>query len=160
MPDALIPEASPWEILIQGTVVYVLVAMILRLIPKRHTGNLSPNDLVAIIIVGSLAADAIVGETHSTIDVLLMIGVVLLWDYLFNVLEFYAPWFRRVAQHTPTLLVHDGEIIRKNMRSEMLTDEELMSNLRKHGVTDVAQVREAILEGDGHISVIKKEPGQ
>ncbi len=157
MVDALLPDTNLWELAVRGTAVYLLVTIVLRLIPKRHTGNVSPNDLIAIIIVGSLAADAIIGDMQSPIDILIM---VLLWDYLFNVLEYHVPWFRRIAQHTPTLLIHNGELIKNNLRSEMLTEQELLANLRKHGVTEISQVRQAVLEGDGHISVIRKDADQ
>lgn len=160
MVDAFLPDTNLWELTARGTVVYLLVTVVLRLIPKRHTGNVSPNDLIAIIIVGSLAADAIIGDMQSPIDILIMVLVVLLWDYLFNVLEYHVPWFRRIAQHTPTLLIHNGELIKNNLRSEMLTEQELLANLRKHGVTKISQVRQAVLEGDGHISVIRKDADQ
>ena len=156
MPDALTLEMSFWEILIRGSAVYIATAAIMRFIPKRHTGNVSPNDLIALVIVGALAADAIIGDASGTLDILLMVAVVLLWDYLFNVLEFYYPRFRRIAQDTPTLLIHNGRILEKNLRREQLTEDELKAELRKHGVDDLAKVTQAILEVDGHISVIER----
>ena len=158
MPSFLVLETPLWEIVLRGSAVYVGLAAVIRLIPKRHTGNVSPNDLIALIIVGTLAADAIVGDAKTMTDVFLMAVVILVWDYLFNLFEFRFPRFRKIAQDSPTLLVHDGTVLKKNLDKEKLTEEELAANLRRQGVEDVSRVRLAILEAEGHISVIRKDP--
>ncbi len=145
------------EILLRGSCVYLVVAMVIRLIPKRQTGNLSPNDLIALIVVGSLAADAIIGDASAMLDIVLMVVVVLLWDYAFNLVEFYCPRFRRIAQDSPTLVIHNGKVLKQNLRKEKLTDEELAASLRKQGVTDITRVRQAVLEVDGEITVIEND---
>lgn len=146
-----------WEMVARAVGVYLAIAVVLRLIPKRHTGNVSPNDLIALIIVGSLAADAIIGDAKGTLDLLVMLLVVLLLDYFFNLLEYHFPRFRRVAQDTPTLLIHNGEILAGSLRKEKITEEELVASLRKCGVADVNRVKQAVLEVDGKISVIEKD---
>jgi uncharacterized membrane protein YcaP (DUF421 family) len=156
MPESLTLEMPLWEIVARASAVYLATAVIMRLIPKRHTGNVSPNDLIALIIVGALAADAILGDAKSTLDILLMVAIILLWDYAFNVLEFYFPRFRQIAQDSPTLLIHNGRLLEKNLRREQLTEEELQASLRKQGIEDIGRVKQAILEVDGHISVIEK----
>lgn len=135
---------------------YLGTSAIMRLIPKRHTGNISPNDLIALVIVGSLAADAIIGDANGTLEILAMVAVVLMWDYLFNVLEFYFARFRRITQDSPTLLIHEGRVLGGNLRKEKLTREELEAALRKRGIEDIERVKHAILEVDGHISVVEK----
>jgi uncharacterized membrane protein YcaP (DUF421 family) len=156
MPDALTLHSSLMEIALRGTAVYLAIAAIMRFIPKRQTGNVSPNDFIALVIVGSLAADAILADASNPLDILLMVAVVLIWDYLFNVLEYRFPWFRRVAQDSPTLLIHNGRVLERNLRQEQLTIEELKASLRKKGIDDLEQVKQAILEVDGEISVIQK----
>ena len=150
-------EMPPWEIVARGTLIYFVLAVVFRVMPKRLTGELVPMDMITLVIVGTLAAYAIMGESKALPDLLLMIGVMLLWDYLFDVIEFYFVKFRRVSEHSPTLLIHNGVILRNNLRKEKLTDDELSANLRKHGFTDMDQVKQAILEADGSISVIGKE---
>jgi uncharacterized membrane protein YcaP (DUF421 family) len=157
MSEIFILETSLGDIIARGTAVYLAVALVLRLMPKRHAGNLSPNDMIALVIIGSLAADAIVGEAKTLPDLLLMALVILLWDYLFNLAEYYFPRFRKIAQDTPTLLIHNGVLLKDNLRKEKLTEQELAANLRKQGVSDIAGVKQAVLEVDGHISVIEKD---
>lgn len=157
MSDVLLPQLPIWEAFLRGTLIYLVLALTMRLIPKRSLGNLSPNDLIALVLVGNLSAYGIVGESASTVDVLLMIVVVLAWNMLFNYLEYYVPRLRRVAQDQPTLLIHNGRVIKENLRKEKLTEQELTAGLRKHGVLSHKHVRVAVLEVDGELSVVEEE---
>lgn len=145
------------EIVLRGTSIFLALALLLRIVPKRNAGHISPNDMLVLILIGAMGADAIVGDTTSRSDILLMIAVVLAWSYLQDLLEFRVPAFRRLMRHPSTALVQDGRILRRNMRREMVTDEELMTVLRKQGIDDLAGVQSACMEADGEISVIKKE---
>ncbi len=155
--DAFRLEMPLWEIVLRSTVVYIGLMAMIRFIPKRHTGELSPIDLFAMIIIGSFAADAILGGSTSILEIAIMTGIVLLLDYGLNLAEFHSARFRKMAQHSPTLLIYDGIIIPKNLHKEKLTHEELMASLRQNGIDEISQVRQAILEMDGRISVIAKE---
>lgn len=103
-------EFSILETIVRGSVFYLAVVLIIRVIPKRETGSISPNDMIGLIIVGNLAGQAIAGEAMAGPDLLLLIAVVLAWSHVFNLLEYYFPRLRGVAQDTPTLLVYDGKI--------------------------------------------------
>src|SRR5690606_20224938 len=120
--EAFALETPLWLIALRGTVVYFAIWLVLRLMPKRSIGNLSANDVIALVIIGSLAADAILGEARSATDLLLMILVVLFWDHLFNLAEFHFPGFRRIAQHAPTLLIYKGVLLKDNLSKEKLTE--------------------------------------
>lgn len=150
-------EAPLWEILARGSAVYLLVAVLLRLLPKRQMGSIAPNDMIALVIVGSLAADAIMGDIKAAADILLLIVVILAWDYLSNLAEYHFPRFRGVAQDSPTLLVYQGVLLRENLRKDKLTEQELAASLRMQGIDEIAQVQQAILEVDGQISVVAKQ---
>lgn len=156
MDQAYLLETPLWEIIARGTAVYFAVTLLLRFIPKRQIGNIAPNDMIALVIVGSLAADAIMGEANSLLDLLLMVLVILAWDYIFNIAEFYVPGFRQMSQDSPTLLIHNGVLLSRNLKKEKLTIAELTAHLRKQGVAELGQVKQAILEVDGQISVIEQ----
>lgn len=151
-------ETPWWEIIARGSAVYVLIAVALRLLPKRQMGSIAPNDMIALVIVGSLAADAITGDISASADIFLLVLVILLCDYLSNLAEFHFPRFRGVAQDSPTLLIYQGMLLPENLRREKLTEQELAASLRIQGIDDIAQVQQAILEVDGKISVITAKP--
>jgi uncharacterized membrane protein YcaP (DUF421 family) len=77
MVSAFMLETPLWEIVARSTMVYFALAVVLRLMPKRQIGNLSPNDMIAVILIGTLAADGIMGEAKTITDLLLMVVVVL-----------------------------------------------------------------------------------
>lgn len=158
MSDLFDFEFSILETIVRGSVFYLAVVLIIRVIPKRETGSISPNDMIGLVIVGNLAGQAIAGEAMSGPDLLLLIAVVLAWSHVFNLIEFHFPRLRGIAQDTPTLLVYDGKIIRANLRQEKLTEQELSANIRKNGISDISMVKQAVLEADGHISVVPKDP--
>ena len=143
-----------WEIVTRATVAYLALVILVRVIPKRNAGHISPNDMLTLIVVGSLATDAIMGGSSSVSDILLMIGLVLGWGYVFDIVEYRVPFFRTLLRDRQTILIDRGRLVRRNMRRELVTEEELMAVLRKEGITDVSSVRSACLEADGEISVI------
>ena len=146
-----------WEIGLRATVVYLVLILLLRVVAKRIAGHLSPNDILTLVVIGGIGTDAILGGSTSVGDTLLLIAIILFWAYILDMLEYRFPAFRRLVRDKETDLIVDGRIIRKNLRSEMVTDQELMAALRERGIDDPAMVRSARLEADGEISVIGKK---
>ena len=146
-----------WEIVIRATVVYFALVVLVRLIPKRKAGHISPNDMLTLIVIGGLATGAITGGSSSVGEILLMVGLIVAWGYVMDMLEYRFPSLRRALRDRQTLLIQDGRFLRGNMRREMITEEELMTVLRKEGIDDPLMVQSACLEADGDISLIKKD---
>jgi len=149
--------ATPlWEIALRATAVYFAVFLLLRLVPKRTTGKFSLADMLVLIVIGSMAKSGIVADSTSVGDIVLMIVLVILWDYVFNALEYNVPFFRFLLRDRQAALIRDGRLLHGNMRREMVTEDELLAVLRKKGVRDISTVRSAYLEADGDISLIQK----
>lgn len=145
-----------WEIAVRATVVYFAVILLVRAIPKRNAGHISPNDLLTLIVIGGIATDSIMGGSTSVGDLLLMILIIAGWGYVFDTVEYRFPALQGLFRD-PDELVDRGRLLRRNMRREMVTEEELMAVLRKEGVEEVCRVRSAALEADGEISVVLAE---
>ena len=106
--------------------------------------------------MGGVAVAAIAKEFMSVPSVLIIIGTVLGWNYLLDWLAYRVPILRPYLREPPTSLVEDGRMLQRNLRREFITEEELMAELRKQGVRDVSEVKEACLEADGSVSVVRK----
>ena len=154
MPEMFELTMPLWEIAARATIVYLAIILVVRVMPKRKTGHISPNDMLTLIVIGGMATDAIMGGSTSIGDILLLIGIVLAWGYVLDLMEFRMPAVSRLLREPETVLVENGQLLRRNMRSEMVTEDELMSVLRKQGISDLSGVRSACLEADGEISVI------
>jgi uncharacterized membrane protein YcaP (DUF421 family) len=152
-----VPGTPILEILIRGSVTYLMLFVTLRLVLKRESGMVGIADLLVVVLIAEAAQGALVPESRSIPDSVLIVLTIIGWNYILNWLGFRFPSLQRFL-HPPALeLVKEGRLHLRNMRHELITEEELMSQLRQQGVEDIAQVKRAFMEGDGHISVITYE---
>jgi len=151
------PALPLHQTLIRATLVYLVVCLLIRLIPKRQAGSISPQDITGAVIVGGLAVAGIADPKAAPADVLLMISVVLTWNFVLDWLADRIPALRHLIREPPTCLIRNGAVVRAALRREMLSEDELMAQLRKQGVDDIRQVRSAHLEADGEVSVVRAD---
>jgi uncharacterized membrane protein YcaP (DUF421 family) len=151
-----VPTVSIFEIVLRGTAVYLSILALLRLF-RREAGTLATTDLIVIVLVADAAQNAMSADYHSITEGLVLVATIFAWNYGLDWLGFRYPWAYRLLHPAPLLLVSEGRVQRRNLRSEMLTMEDLMEQLREQGVDDVRQVKQCFLEADGRLSVLKKE---
>ena len=154
--SVFVPTVSPLEMFFRGTLVYLLLFGVLRLL-RREAGGLGIADVLVIVIIADAAQNAMSSEYKSITEGAILVGTILFWDYALDYVGYRFPRFQRLIRPAPLLLIKDGKLQRKNMREEMITEEELLSQLREQGMESAAGVKQCYLEGDGHISVIKDE---
>ncbi len=134
---------------------YLLLVGLLRFVLKRQAGGIGTTDVLVIVLLAEVAGNGFAAEYKSVVEGTVLVGTILLWSYLFEWASSRFPAIERVL-HPPTLiLIENGRMLRKNMRAELVTAEELMAQLRENGIEDCAQVKRACMEADGMISVIK-----
>lgn len=152
-----VPTTSLVEIFIRGTLVYLLLFFVLRFL-RRETGAIGIADLLVIVIIADAAQNAMAGEYKSITEGAVLVMTIAFWDYTLDWLGYRFPWIQRLLRAAPLPLIKNGRILRRNMRQEMITEEELLSQLRQQGVEKVGDVKKAYLEGDGRFSIILNEP--
>lgn len=155
-----VPDTPLFEIFLRGTVVYLSIFFLLRIALKRQAGTVGIADLLVVVLIADAAQNAMADDYHSVTDGLLLVATIIFWNYALDWLGFRVPAVQRFVHPSPLRLVKDGRMLHRNMEKELITEEELMSLLRRQGVEDLAAVKEAYLEGDGRISVVQKDgPG-
>jgi uncharacterized membrane protein YcaP (DUF421 family) len=152
----LTPGTPLLELVARGSVLYFGILFMTRLMPRRTGGELAMMDLIFVLLIAEAAAHAM-GEYTSVADGVVMIATLMGWNYLINSLSYRVPLIERLVSSPPLQVVRDGELLRRNMRREFLTEEELMSRLREDGISDVKEVKSAHIEGNGKISVVPKK---
>jgi uncharacterized membrane protein YcaP (DUF421 family) len=145
------------EIFLRGTLVYLALFVFLRYVVKREVGTVGIADLLVIVVIADAAQNAMAGDYISITDGLILVGTIIFWNYALDWLSFHSPRLRLVIEPQPMHLVRDGRILRRNLRRALITDQELMSQLRLQGIDDVADVKLACMESDGRISVVERE---
>lgn len=158
--ELFVPDKSPVEIIVRGTIMYLVLFLLFRFSNKRQLGALGISDLLVVVLVAEASNGGLGGDYSSITDGILLIVTLIFWNYFLNWLDFRFPWFRRLYRPPPLPLIENGEVIAENLRREFITYEELASQLRLQGVNDVFQVREAYLEPDGRISVVSDSAQQ
>jgi uncharacterized membrane protein YcaP (DUF421 family) len=127
------------------------------MILKRQMGTLGMTDLLLITLLADASQNAMAGEYTSLADGFVLVCTIIFWNYAFDWLSFKFEWFNRLIEPPSLPLVKNGNMLRKNMRRELITEEELMQQLREQGLDDLSKVKEAYIESDGRISVIQRK---
>jgi uncharacterized membrane protein YcaP (DUF421 family) len=134
---------------------YLILFLLLRVIIRRRMAPLGMTDLLVIVLLADAAQNAMAGEYRTITEGVLLCTTIMLWAHLLDRIAFAVPALRRYIEPPPLLLVHRGRLQRRNMRAEMVTEEELSGQLREQGIERIEEVKAAFLEGDGHLSVIR-----
>jgi uncharacterized membrane protein YcaP (DUF421 family) len=145
------------EIVVRGSAVYWFLFVLFRFAVRREMGSVGVADLLVLVIIADAAQNAMAGEYKSITDGFILIATIVFWNLLLDWASYRFPKIGRFAEPRPLHLINNGRILHRNLAQEMLTEEELMSKLREEGLQDVSQVKDAYMESDGRISVIKRK---
>ncbi len=154
MSDLFLPLNALGGIVLRTGVVYLLVLVGLRLAGKREIGQMTIFDLVVLLLLANAVQNAMVGGDSSLVGGLVAAGLLLLLNGLVARATLRWPRLRRTLVGTPTLLVLHGEILTDHLRREGVSQDDLETALREHGISAIDGVDMAVLEIDGSISVV------
>lgn len=141
----------------KSVAVYLFIILAIRLFGKKELAQLSVVDLVFILLISNSVQNAMVGSDSTLPGGLVAAFSLFVANWLFKWIMRHNPWFSRVVQGDPILLVHQGEVNQKGMATAMMTRDELIRAIHEHGVERISDVDLAILEVDGNISVISDD---
>jgi uncharacterized membrane protein YcaP (DUF421 family) len=143
-----------WEFIVRGLVVYLFLIIILRSTGKRQIGQMSPFDLVLLLVLSNAVQNSMNGGDNSIAAGLILSITLVGINWLTGYITYKSKAAERFIEGSPQVLLHNGKLYEKALADAQLTREELMAALRSEGFSDFNQVRAAILENDGSISVI------
>ena len=145
-----------WEFILRAVVVYVFLLVLLRLTGKRQIGELSPFDLVLLLILSNAVQNSMNAGDNSLVGGLISATVLILLNYGIGQLTFRSRKLEGLIEGRPQLLIHNGQVYQDVLSRNQLTQQELETALRQNGCTEVKEVKLAVLEDNGHISVIPR----
>ena len=149
---------DPVELILRGTLIYWLLFLLFRLVLRRDVGSIAIADILVLVLIADASQNAMSGGYETVADGAVLIGTIAAWNWLFDFLTYRFPAVRRLIQAKPLRLIENGKVLRRNLRKEMITQEELMAALRREGVEQIDQVKLATMESDGEITVVRIEP--
>jgi uncharacterized membrane protein YcaP (DUF421 family) len=145
------------DIAFRTAVIYLVVLGGLRLLGKRETGQMTPLDLVLLLLLANAVQNAMTGPDTSLTGGIVAAATLLTVTVVTKRFGRRRGVVRGWLVGTPRLLIRSGEILRENLDKEGLSVDELHQALREHGVATVREVALAVLELDGSISVLKDD---
>ncbi|HYR90088.1 MAG TPA: YetF domain-containing protein [Terriglobia bacterium] len=144
---------SPFELFLRGTVIYLLIFVVMRLL-RREPGTVGIADLLMVVLIADASQNAMSSEYRSVLDGVVLITTIVFWNYTLDWLTAKSRTVERFTYPDPIPLVLNGRMLEDNMRKQFVTREQLSSMLREHGIDEISKVKAAFLEGSGHLSVI------
>ena len=144
-----------WELVIRGSAMYWFLFLAFRFVMRRDMGSVGIADILLLVIVADAAQNAMAGGYESVSDGMLLIGVLLGWNFALDFLAYRFAPIGRFMEPPSLPLVKNGRMIRRNMRAQFITEKELLTKLRENGVESLGAVKAMFLESDGEVSVIK-----
>lgn len=149
-----------WEFVLRGLLVYGFLLVTLRLTGKRQVGQLAPFDLVLLLVLSNAVQNSMNAGDNTVASGFILVATLLAVNGLMGWITWRSKQAEILLEGRPQILVHNGVMDERILASERITQHELMASVRQAGLSDLADVRVAILENNGRINVIAKIPGK
>jgi uncharacterized membrane protein YcaP (DUF421 family) len=153
-------QLPAWELAVRAAAIYLAVLVALRLFGKREVGQFTLIDLVLIVLLANAVQPAMTGPDTSLTGGLVIIVTLVLVNRLIALARARVPFVARLVESPPTELARDGEWNTEALRREEVSVDDVTMAIREHGLDDISEVKRAVLEGDGSISVVPRDPSK
>ena len=145
------------ESVIRPALVYLFVLLVLRLTGKRTLAQITTFDFVLLLIISEATQQALIGEDNSMINCAIVVSTLIGLNILMSLLKQRFKWFDRLLDDIPLVIVADGKALQDRMYKARVDEDDVLDAAREmHGLESMDQIRHAILERDGQISIIPR----
>lgn len=142
------------ETVLRVVIIYLFVLVALRVLGKREFGELSPVELVMLMLIPDIVAPSITGEDFSLTTGIVAVSTVMLLVLVTSLLVHMNRRLEFVVHAKPTVLVHEGTVYSETLNRERVSAEEVLAAARENGVESLSEVKWAILQTDGRIAIV------
>ncbi len=146
-----------WEFVLRAAIVYVVLLTLVRLSGKRTMGQFTPFDMLLIVLLGTAVQNSLIGEDTSLGGGLLLAAVLISFNWIVAFFTSRSLRAERLVEGVPVVLARDGKLFRSVLRRELVSEEDFDEALRSNGEMTLTDVRIALLETNGTISVVKHD---
>lgn len=145
------------ESVVRGLVMYTILLVVFRLAGKRTLSEISSFDLVLLLIISETTQQAMVDGDHSMTNAVLLILTLVGVDILISLWKQRSKFVQRAMDAAPVVIVQDGRLLAAAANAERIDEQEVMEAARRQmGLENLSQIRFAVLEGSGKITVVPK----
>jgi len=141
------------ELIARAAIVYFFLFVMLRFGGKKHVGELSPFDLVVLLIISETVNGALIADDNSLVGGLVSAGTLVAIVQIISYMTWRNKAAERLFEGSPKILVRHGHVDKEMMAREQITPSELNKTLRREGHTSLTKIRYVVLENDGSMTV-------
>jgi uncharacterized membrane protein YcaP (DUF421 family) len=145
------------DIVLRALIAYVFIVTLLRVTGRRELSSMGPTDLVLLVVLGDLIQNGVTQSDMSITGMVIEVTTFSLLSLASSYLVFKSRRAQRVIEGTPLIVVQDGKPVEANLRSERMTIDDLMEEARAQQVEQIDQIKWAVLESNGTVSIIKHQ---
>jgi uncharacterized membrane protein YcaP (DUF421 family) len=149
---------SAGSLILRSAAVYLILLLGLRVFGKREVGQFTLFDLVFVLLVANAVQPAMTGKDASLGGGFIIIATLLTLNYAVARLRIRFPVIERALESKSVIVARDGAWIAQKLRREGITEDEAIAALREHGIGSVKETKLVVLEADGSLSVVPKDP--
>lgn len=146
------------DAVIHATTIYLFLMLVFRLAGKRTLAQATSFDLVLLLIISETTQNVLIGEDRSLTGAVLVISTLVGLDIAFAMLKWHVPRTERFLDGVPTILMDHGKLIEDRLRRERVDTSDILNAAReRYGLERLEQIKYAILEPSGQISIVPME---
>ncbi len=147
-------HAPYWQIVYRTAIIYVAIIVGMRITGARQLGQMTPFDLVLVLLIANAVQNAMVGPDVTILGGVTAAATLLVMNRATAFLTDRLPWWRRAIEGRSVLLINHGALLEDHIRRAGLDDDLVLQAIREHGFADASHVQMAVLEIDGTISIV------
>lgn len=147
------------DAVVRALAIYFFLLLIMRLAGRRTFGEMTPFDFVLLLVIGESTQQALIGDDFSFANAAVLITTLVGIDVVLSIIKQRSRSLERLMDGLPLILVRDGQPIKERMDKARVDEEDILASARMlRGLERLDQIKYAVLETDGNISIIPREP--
>ena len=145
-----------WAFVLRACIVYFVLLVMIRASGKRTMGQFTPFDMLLVVLLGNAVQNALLGQDTSVGGGLLLATTLLLLNWIVGLVSARSARMEALVEGVPVLLARDGKVYKDVLRRELISRADFDKAMRESGVEDLEDIRMAVLETNGHITIVTK----
>jgi uncharacterized membrane protein YcaP (DUF421 family) len=144
------------ESVLRALVIYAVLLVLFRVTGKRSLGQITTFDFVLLLIISEAIQNGMVGSSYSITNALVLVATLVAVDVALSLVKRRAPQLEKYLDGTPLVIVEHGRVLGERINKERVDESDILAAARREGLERMAQIKYAVLERNGQISIIPR----
>lgn len=153
-------QGAGFELVLRVAVIYATLVLGFRVLGKRELSQLSPFELVTVLLVAEIVSPALTAGDESITGAIIGTATLLLLTFVNSTMSYRWKWYRVVGEAPPAVVIRHGRLMEDVLHKDRLRPDEILSEMHKAGISRVEQVRWGFVEPDGKLSFVRADDGE